>query len=214
MNPAVPGAAMAMSAPGEALKVTAATTTPAAQPSRRATTAWFDALISGSFELLSAEPGGSGADASAADADVTGSAPPGPPAGPVPQVPPPALARERPAEAIEASGTVPADPALLVAVERLDARISELKAADADEAAPVPVTKPASFPAGASDARIVGGMGVNVRSGPSSSSAKLFALPGGQKVTVTGNKRGWLRVVDQRGRSGWAYSSYLRSPKS
>lgn len=61
----------------------------------------------------------------------------------------------------------------------------------------------------AADIRTVKGQGVNVRSGPSTSKAKLFALKGGEQVTVTGNEKGWLRITDSRGRSGWVYTSYL-----
>jgi len=63
-----------------------------------------------------------------------------------------------------------------------------------------------------SDLRIVGGQGVNVRAKPSMSGAKLFALASGEKVTVKQNQRGWLNIVDDQGRSGWAYSDYLRNP--
>jgi uncharacterized protein YgiM (DUF1202 family) len=69
--------------------------------------------------------------------------------------------------------------------------------------------KKASVPA---NIRIVGGLGVNVRSGPSKSSARLFALEGGKKVTVSENRKGWLRVTDERGRTGWIYSSFLVTP--
>ena len=62
------------------------------------------------------------------------------------------------------------------------------------------------------DKRIVGGSGVNVRSGPSRSSSRLFALTGGQEVTVTGNDKGWLSVIDAKGRRGWIYKDYLSSP--
>ena len=60
-----------------------------------------------------------------------------------------------------------------------------------------------------SDTRTVAGAGVNVRSTPSKDGEKLFALAGGKQVTVTENQRGWLRVLDAEGRSGWVYSSFL-----
>jgi uncharacterized protein YgiM (DUF1202 family) len=59
------------------------------------------------------------------------------------------------------------------------------------------------------DVRTVRGAGVNVRSSPSSSSEKLFALPGGEQVSVTDTQRGWLQVTDDRGRSGWLYEDYV-----
>lgn len=57
---------------------------------------------------------------------------------------------------------------------------------------------------------IVGGAGVNVRSGPSSSRGKVFALTAGQKVTVTETEKGWLHIVDSKGRRGWVYSKLMR----
>lgn len=60
-----------------------------------------------------------------------------------------------------------------------------------------------------SETRTVAGAGVNVRSSPSKGGEKLFALAGGKEVTVMENQRGWLRVVDAEGRSGWVYSSFL-----
>lgn len=68
--------------------------------------------------------------------------------------------------------------------------------------------EPTPDPSG-SDKRIVGGSGVNVRSGPSKASAKLFALAAGQEVTVTGEDKGWLQVLDAQGRSGWIYKTFL-----
>jgi SH3-like domain-containing protein len=59
------------------------------------------------------------------------------------------------------------------------------------------------------DVRTVKGTGVNVRSGPSTSSGKLFALAAGVPVTVLENQRGWLKVTDPEGRTGWAYSSFI-----
>jgi hypothetical protein len=63
-----------------------------------------------------------------------------------------------------------------------------------------------------SGVRLVGGAGVTVRSGPSKSQPRLFALQAGQKVTIAGNQKGWLQIVDAKGRRGWAYSSYLGKP--
>jgi hypothetical protein len=85
--------------------------------------------------------------------------------------------------------------------------------------APVPAPRPKFASAEANDpapaasfdgnTRTVKGMGVNVRSAPTSAGGKLFALKGGEKVTVIETKRGWVRVTDSRGRSGWAYKDYL-----
>lgn len=55
----------------------------------------------------------------------------------------------------------------------------------------------------------VGGSAVNVRAGPSSSTAKLFVLQQGTKVAVTETVDGWSFVTDGSGESGWVYSRYL-----
>lgn len=59
------------------------------------------------------------------------------------------------------------------------------------------------------DTRTVAGAGVNVRSGPGKSNGRAFGLAGGQKVTVTENQRGWLKITDGQGRTGWVYKDYL-----
>jgi SH3-like domain-containing protein len=64
--------------------------------------------------------------------------------------------------------------------------------------------------AASGDVRTVGGAGVNVRSGPSTKQGKLFALAGGEQVTVTATERGWLQIIDDQGRSGWVYKNYVR----
>lgn len=79
------------------------------------------------------------------------------------------------------------------------------EAGDVAVASAVAVTPPAS----SGDVRTVKGQGVNVRSGPSSSSGKMFALRGGTKVTVTDTNRGWLKITDPNGRTGWAYQQFL-----
>ena len=53
------------------------------------------------------------------------------------------------------------------------------------------------------------GAGVNVRSGPGKSNGKVFGLTGGEKVTVGENQRGWLKITDDQGRTGWVYKDYL-----
>jgi uncharacterized protein YgiM (DUF1202 family) len=59
------------------------------------------------------------------------------------------------------------------------------------------------------DVRTVLGAGVNVRSSPSSGAEKLFALPGGRKVSVSETQRGWLKITDDSGRTGWLYEDYV-----
>lgn len=58
---------------------------------------------------------------------------------------------------------------------------------------------------------LVTGKGANVRSKPQKGGSEvLFALAGGAEVTVVEMRKGWAKVVDERGRSGWIYGDYLR----
>lgn len=57
--------------------------------------------------------------------------------------------------------------------------------------------------------RTVAGSGANVRSGPGKSNKTLFALAGGEQVKVGENQRGWLKITDDQGRTGWIYKTYL-----
>lgn len=75
-------------------------------------------------------------------------------------------------------------------------------------AEPEPDPEPAKA-AASGDTRTIAGAGVNVRAGPGKSNNKLFALAGGEKVKVGENRRGWLKITDDQGRSGWIYKSYL-----
>lgn len=79
-------------------------------------------------------------------------------------------------------------------------------------AAPEPAPKPEPKPvrqASTGNTRTIAGAGVNVRSGPGKSNGKLFALAGGEKVKVGEDQRGWLKITDDQGRTGWVYKSYL-----
>lgn len=82
-----------------------------------------------------------------------------------------------------------------------------LPAAEGQVAAVAPEAEPAPQAAAASDVRTVRGQGVNVRANPSGD--RLFALAGGTEVRVTGTERGWVRITDPQGRSGWVYARYL-----
>lgn len=80
----------------------------------------------------------------------------------------------------------------------------------AAEPEPTPEPEPAKAEAAASgDSRTVAGSGVNVRSGPGKSNGRVFGLAGGEKVTVSENRRGWLKITDDQGRTGWVYKDYL-----
>ena len=60
------------------------------------------------------------------------------------------------------------------------------------------------------DAATVAGKGANVRSLPQKGGSEvLFALTGGAEVTIVEMRKGWARIVDPQGRSGWIYGQYL-----
>lgn len=56
----------------------------------------------------------------------------------------------------------------------------------------------------------VAGSGVTVRAGPGKSNKALFSLAGGSDVSVLEDSKGWLKVRDAEGRTGWAYKDYIR----
>lgn len=181
-------------APELAIKPAAAV--PAQMPAGRTQTAWSEALIAGTFDQLPAEPGRVSATQvpeSGADDLTTGS---------IPARPVIAAGQEAPASSPGNEDAVSPDAVAALPMPRID---------DARrEAAAKAVTATAS----ASETWTVGGRGVNVRSGPSKSSGKLFALAPGEEVRITQRKRGWLHVVDEQGRTGWAYSSFLVKPRT
>lgn len=82
------------------------------------------------------------------------------------------------------------------------------------EALPVvknaPAAEAAATPAKATNLRKVAGSGVTVRSGPGKSNKSLFNLSGGAQVSVLDESKGWLKIKDAEGRTGWAYKSYIR----
>lgn len=60
------------------------------------------------------------------------------------------------------------------------------------------------------DVATVRGKGANVRSVPAvGGSEVLFALPGQEEVTIVQMSKGWAKIVDSSGRSGWIYGQYL-----
>lgn len=65
-------------------------------------------------------------------------------------------------------------------------------------------------PAANSASAVVRGKGANVRSSPTKGTGNvLFALKGGAAVTILERQRGWMKITDDRGRSGWVYGEYL-----
>jgi len=60
-------------------------------------------------------------------------------------------------------------------------------------------------------AAVVGRQGANVRSAPQTrGSTVLFALAAGEEITVMETSKGWSKVVDERGRSGWVWNDLIR----
>lgn len=58
---------------------------------------------------------------------------------------------------------------------------------------------------------VVGRQGANVRSLPQTKGSEvLFALADGEEVTIMQTSKGWSKVVDSRGRSGWIWGELLR----
>lgn len=55
----------------------------------------------------------------------------------------------------------------------------------------------------------VGDSSINVRSGPSPSNRKLFALAAGAEVDVTGKSGDWVAITDAKDRDGWVDASLL-----
>lgn len=55
----------------------------------------------------------------------------------------------------------------------------------------------------------VGASALNVRAGPSSSTAKLFVLQPGTQVATAETEGGWIRIIAPDGQEGWVYSRYL-----
>lgn len=51
---------------------------------------------------------------------------------------------------------------------------------------------------------------LKVRAGPKPIEPQVFTLKGGSWVNISDNVRGWVRITDQAGQSGWVYGSLLR----
>ncbi len=113
--------------------------------------------------------------------------------------------------AVTAFAEEPAEvaPKVKAAAEKQLADVAA-KAAPVKAAVEPPAEEPAKVAAVVSgDVRTVTGSGANVRTGPGKSNKSLFALAGGEKVKVGENQRGWLKITDDQGRSGWIYKTYL-----
>jgi hypothetical protein len=84
-------------------------------------------------------------------------------------------------------------------------------ALDEVASAPVPAAAPKKPVIAASVDTAVVSTGANVRSSPSKGKSKVvFTLAAGEKVTVRDKQRGWMKITDDRGRSGWIYQDFLK----
>ncbi len=122
------------------------------------------------------------------------------------------------AEADVAPSSASEEPVASAAPVVSEEPVSEEPAADVAVAAaevssqapePEPDSSLAYAPA-SGDVATVTGKGANVRSVPAvGGSEVLFALPGGEEVTIVQMSKGWAKIVDSRSRSGWIYGQYL-----
>jgi hypothetical protein len=61
----------------------------------------------------------------------------------------------------------------------------------------------------ATEVAYVGASALNVRAGPSSSTAKLFVLQPGTQVATAESDGSWVRIVTSDGQEGWVFRRYL-----
>jgi len=118
-----------------------------------------------------------------------------------PASPNPALLR-----AIDSSLQPPL-PAAQVQVADVPARV-----AVAPQPAIDTITAPEAAPTAGLRGDRIGSSAVNLRQGPSSSSATVSVLAAGQPVQVGETSKGWVQVTLDDGTIGWVYSRYLAGP--
>lgn len=124
----------------------------------------------------------------------------GPDGTPILDTPPVAAPVAEPAPIVVAEAEPEPAPAPVVSEEPSSEMIAEEEEPAATAYAPVR----------GGDAT-VGRQGANVRSAPKTrGSDVLFALAAGEEVTVMETQKGWYKVVDSRGRSGWVWSELVR----
>jgi hypothetical protein len=113
----------------------------------------------------------------------------------------PGAVAEAPAEPVAEPEPEPA-PVEVAQAEEPEPVVSEEPGEDASAAAYAPV---------GDGAAVVGRQGANVRSAPQTrGSTVLFALAAGEEVTVMQSSKGWSKIVDKSGRSGWVWNDLIR----
>jgi hypothetical protein len=104
---------------------------------------------------------------------------------------------------------VPPSPAVDAAARIGAGQLPLIEAEPVSMTPDTPVVTQKTASTGGSGATVLGS-GANVRSSPSKGGKVLFALSGGESVTVLDNKRGWLKIKDDQGRTGWVYSDGVK----
>jgi hypothetical protein len=124
----------------------------------------------------------------------------GPDGMPVLDAPAPAAAEPAPVAVAEAEIVEPEPEPAPVVVEEPSVAPSAEEEPTASAYAPV-----------RGGTAIVGRQGANVRSLPQTRGSEvLYALASGEEVTVVETQKGWSKVVDSNGRSGWVWGELLR----
>jgi hypothetical protein len=109
-----------------------------------------------------------------------------------------------PSPAVDAAARIGAGQLPLVDSDPVE--MTPAKPAVAQKTASADTKAPSTGGGGAT----ISGAGANVRSSPSKGGKVLFALGGGETITVLENKRGWLRIKDDQGLTGWVYSDGVK----
>ena len=104
---------------------------------------------------------------------------------------------------------VPRSPAVEAAARIGAGQMPVIEAQAVAELKPTKASAAAAAPAGGGNATVLGA-GANVRVSPGKSGRVLFALNGGARVTVVDSSRGWLKIKDDQGRTGWIFSDGVK----
>lgn len=91
---------------------------------------------------------------------------------------------------------------------------AEAPAADAaDETATASIDAPTPLPAqdrpSPPDDLMTITTGAHVRSGPTRKAKTVFSLVAGEDVTRLDKQKGWIKIRDDEGRTGWVYSDFV-----
>ena len=99
----------------------------------------------------------------------------------------------------------------IAAVTRISAGEEPVSSAEPPAADPAPakaaVKTASTGPTGKTGT--IAGSGSNVRAAPGKSGKVLFVLGAGEVVKLGENSKGWIKVTDDQGRSGWVYKTFI-----